>query len=79
MDFIRRGKGAVSAQKRRLDVGSRSFLPDQRLNARAAAIPAKPPPMMTTRFCFLGAASGRANFSLGPVSSNAAVIESPCA
>ena len=41
--------------------------------ARAAAIPAKPPPMMTTRFCFVGAASGRDNFSGGRVSSNAVI------
>jgi hypothetical protein len=34
-----------------------------RRNARAAAIPPKPPPMITTRFRFAGAATERDNGS----------------
>src|ERR1700722_9349285 len=45
-----------------------------RLNARAAAIPAKPPPMMTTRFCFLAAGSGGGTCCRERVSSRATLI-----
>src|SRR6266700_7638463 len=48
-------------------------------SACAAASPAKPPPMITTRLRFAGAASGRGNVSRGRVSSKAAVIRSPFA
>src|SRR5271155_1436065 len=47
-------------------------------SACAAAIPAKPPPMITTRFSFLDAASGGDNSCRERVSSKAAVILSPC-
>src|ERR1700719_3352158 len=50
-----------------------------RLNARAAAIPAKPPPTITTRFRFVGAASGRDKGSGEGVSLRATVIWSPYA
>src|SRR5438552_7583510 len=50
-----------------------------RRKARAAAIPAKPPPMITTRLRFAGAASGRDSVSRGRVSSKATVIGSPFA
>src|ERR1700735_4383135 len=43
-------------------------------SACAAAIPAKPPPMITTRFRFLGAGSGAGNFAFERVSSKAIVI-----
>jgi hypothetical protein len=43
---------------------------------RAATIPAKPPPMMTTRFCFVGAGSGRDNVSRGRVSCTSLIFVS---